>query len=207
MSVCTIHDIHGKKLEELKLPETLFDGEVNSMAMHQAVVMYQANLRQGNASTKERGVVSGGGRKPWRQKGTGRARTGSNRSPLWKGGGTIFGPEPKDFTYQVPRKVKLVALKASLNSKLKENDLFCVDRLNAESDKTKDFAKMLKGLKLEGKVLAVVDSLEDKLARVSRNIPSFSLIRSSDVTAYDILRNKKLLITKSALKDLIKRIQ
>lgn len=207
MSICTIHDIHGKKIEELKLPETLFDGEVNSMAMHQAIVMYQANLRQGNASTKERGAVSGGGKKPWRQKGTGRARAGSSRSPLWKGGGTVFGPEPKDFTYQVPRKVKLVALKASLNSKLQENDLFCVDQLKAGTEKTKDFVKMLKGLKLEGKVLAVVDSMEDKLTRVSRNIPSFSLIRSSDVTAYDILRNKKLLITKSALKDLIKRIQ
>lgn len=207
MSICAIHDIHGKKVEEFKLPETLFDGEVNKTALHQAIVMYQANLRQGNASTKERGQVSGGGRKPWRQKGTGRARAGSTRSPLWKGGGVVFGPHPKDFTYQVPRKVKMVALKASLNSKLAENDLFCIDGLKAASDKTKDFAKMLKGLKLEGKVLAVVDSLEDKLTKVSRNIPSLTMIRSCDVTAHDILRNKKLLITKSAFKDLIKRIQ
>ncbi|MCX5681871.1 MAG: 50S ribosomal protein L4, partial [Candidatus Omnitrophica bacterium] len=92
MSICAIHDIHGKKIEELKLPEAIFNGEINTTALHQAVVMYQANLRQGNASCKERGQVSGGGRKPWRQKGTGRARAGSSRSPLWKGGGVTFGP-------------------------------------------------------------------------------------------------------------------
>jgi len=207
MPICAIHDMSGKKIDELKLPETLFDGKVNAMALHQAVVMYQCNQRQGNASSKDRAEVSGGGKKPWRQKGTGRARAGSSRSPLWKGGGVVFGPEPRDFTYQVPRKVKMVALKASLNSKLNENDLLCVDRLVAETDKTKDFLKVLKGLKLEGKILAVVDSAEKKLSKVSRNISSFSMIRSADVTGWDILKYKKLLITKSAFKDLLKRIQ
>jgi len=207
MSVCVVYDLQGKKVDELKLPEALFDGTVNVNAMHQAIVMYQANLRQGNASTKERAEVSGGGKKPWRQKGTGRARAGSSRSPLWRGGGTTFGPHPKDFTYQVPRKVKIGALVASLSSKLNDNDLLCVDQLKLESDKTKDFAKVLKNLKLAGKIVAVVESVDDNVSRISRNIPSFRMVRSCDVTAHDILQNKKLLITKSAFKDLLKRVQ
>jgi large subunit ribosomal protein L4 len=207
MPICAIHDIHGKKIDELKLPEAIFDGKVNAMALHQAVVMYQTNQRQGNASSKGRAEVSGGGKKPWRQKGTGRARAGSSRSPLWKGGGVTFGPEPRDFTYQIPRKVKSVALKASLNSKINDNDLLCVDELAIDSSKTKDFMKLLKGLKLEGKILAVVDSVEENLSRVSRNLSSFCMMRSADVTGYDILRYKKLLITKAAFKNLLKRIQ
>jgi large subunit ribosomal protein L4 len=169
--------------------------------------MYQANQRQGNASSKGRAEVSGGGKKPWAQKGTGRARSGSSRSPLWKGGGVTFGPEPRDFTYQVPRKVKSVALKASLNSKLNDQDLVCVDQLMVDSAKTKDFIKVLKGLKLEGKILAIVDAVEEKFSKISRNVSSFCMMRSSDVTGYDILRYKKILITKSAFKDLLKRIQ
>ena len=207
MPICAVHNIQGKKIDELKLPETVFDGQVNAMALHQAVVMYRTNQRQGNSSTKGRAEVSGGGKKPWRQKGTGRARAGSSRSPLWKGGGVVFGPSPRDLTYQVPRKVKNAALKASLNSKLNENDLLCVDELVIDASKTKDFVKLLKGLKLEGKILAVVDSVEENLARISRNIASFCMMRSSDVTGYDILRYKKLLITKAAFKSLLKRIQ
>lgn len=207
MPVCDVYDLQGKKVDELKLPEAIFDGAVNVHALHQAIMMYQANLRQGNASTKERAEVSGGGKKPWRQKGTGRARAGSSRSPLWHGGGTTFGPHPKDFTYQIPRKVKIAALRASLNSKLKESDLCCIDQLKAGSDKTKDFAKILKSLKLTGKIIAVVESIDEKVFRVSRNIASLRMIRSCDVTAYDILKSKKLLITKSAFKDLLKRIQ
>jgi len=206
MPICAIHNMNGDKVDELKLPETVFDGKVNTMALHQAVVMYQANQRQGNASTKGRAEVSGGGKKPWRQKGTGRARAGSSRSPLWKGGGVAFGPKPKDFTYQVPRKVKAVALRASLNSKFNENDLVCVEKFMVSSSKTKDFLRFLENLKLEGKILAVVDSAEEKILKVSRNIPSFCMMRSSDVTGYDILKHKKLLITKAAFKDLLKRV-
>lgn len=207
MPVCDVYDLQGKKVDELKLPEGIFDSVVNVHALHQAIMMYQANLRQGNASTKERAEVSGGGKKPWRQKGTGRARAGSSRSPLWHGGGTTFGPHPKDFTYQVPRKVKIAALGASLNSKFKENDLCCVEQLKTSSDKTKDFVKILKNLKLTGKIVAVVESIDEKVFRVSRNIASLRMVRSCDVTAHDILQNKKLLITKSAFKDLLKRIQ
>ncbi len=207
MPTCPIYDSQGKKVDELKLPDAIFDGKVNAMALHQAVVMYQANQRQGNASSKGRAEVSGGGKKPFGQKGTGRARAGSSRSPLWKGGGVIFGPEPRDFTYQVPRKVKIVALAASLNSKLNDNDLLCIDHLRIEFTKTKDFVNMLKGLKLEGKILGIVDKVDDKFLKVSRNVNSFCMMRSSDVTGYDILRYKKLLITKAAFKELLKRVE
>ncbi len=207
MPQLSIHNTTGKETETMKLPDGLFGEDVNTNVIHQAVVMYQANNRQGNASTKERGAVSGGGKKPFRQKGTGRARAGSNRSPLWHGGGVVFGPHPRDFSYSVPRKVKAAALRESINAKLMAKDLFCIDQFDINYTKTKDFAKWLKNLKLEGKILALFDKAEEKIVRVSRNIPHFNLKRVSDVTAYDVLRNKKLLITKSAFKNLLERIK
>ncbi|MDD3374877.1 MAG: 50S ribosomal protein L4 [Candidatus Omnitrophica bacterium] len=206
MPACIVHDIKGKKIEEFDLPEIIFGGHINKAVLHQAIVMYQANLRQGNASTKERGSVSGGGKKPYRQKGTGRARAGSTRSPLWKGGGTTFGPLPRDFNYTLPKKMRDAALRASLNAKYSSDDLVCIDKLAVETDKTKDFAKTLKSLNLRGKVLALVDLADEKLTRVSRNLPFFSMIRPCDVTAYDILKSKKVLITKSAFEQLLKRV-
>ncbi len=207
MLSCTIHDIKGKKVEEFDLPEAIFGGRVNKTILYQAVVMYQANKRQGTASTKERADVSGGGRKPYRQKGTGQARAGSRRSPLWKGGGTTFGPHPRDFSYTLPKKMRNSAIRASLNSKYKENDLLCINDLVVDSIKTKEFAKILKNLKLEGKVLALVNSADDKIFKASRNLPSFKIMRPCDVTAYDILRNKKIVITKNAFEELLKRIK
>lgn len=207
MLAFTVHDIKGKKLEEIDLPEGVFGGRINKAVLHQAIVMYQANLRQGNASTKERAEVSGGGRKPYRQKGTGQSRAGSTRSPLRKGGGTTFGPHPRDFSYTLPKKMRDAALRASLNAKYSSDDIFCIDKLAAETDKTKDFAKMLKSLKLEGKVLALVDSVDEELTRASKNLPFFSMIRSRDVTAHDILKSKKVLITRSAFEQLLKRIK
>lgn len=207
MPACAIHDIKGKKLEEMSLPEGIFDARVNEAVLHQAVVMYQANKRQGNASTKERADVSGGGKKPYRQKGTGQARHGSRRSPIWKGGGVTFGPHPRDFSYTLPKRIRTTALKASLNAKFKDNDIFCIDSLAVDSAKTKDFAKILKSLKLGGKILTLVDSADEKMLRAVRNIPTVCLMRASDVTALDILQNRKVLITKAAFKDLLKRIQ
>lgn len=173
MLAFTVHDIKGKKLEEIDLPEGVFGGRINKAVLHQAIVMYQANLRQGNASTKERAEVSGGGRKPYRQKGTGQSRAGSTRSPLRKGGGTTFGPHPRDFSYTLPKKMRDAALRASLNAKYSSDDIFCIDKLAAETDKTKDFAKMLKSLKLEGKVLALVDSVDEELTRASKKSSIF----------------------------------
>jgi len=203
----TVHNLEGKKVEDMNVPDTLFSGQVNQDVLHQTVVMYQACQRQGTAATKERGVVSGGGIKPWRQKGTGRARAGSIRSPLWKGGGTVFGPSPRDFSYSIPKKIRTAALQASVHSKYLSNDLFCVDKLTVSKPKTKEFIKILSALKLKGKILAVLDKQDKDVLLASRNVPFFSFLRTEDVTAYDILRNNKILITKTALNHLIKRIK
>lgn len=197
----------GKKVEDIDLPDAIFGNPVNGNILHQAIVMYHASQRQGTASTKERGAVSGGGRKPFRQKGTGRARAGSIRSPLWRGGGVVFGPHPRDFSYSIPRKVKIAALRESMNAKFLSKDLLCVDRLAVTSAKTKDFAKILNTWKLHEKTLALLDNSDSDVYKISRNIPFFSLKRADDVNAYDILRNKKLLVTKAALKNLLKRIK
>jgi large subunit ribosomal protein L4 len=168
--------------------------------------MYRANDRQGTVSTKGRAEVSGGGKKPWRQKGTGRARAGSSRSPLWKKGGITFGPKPRDFSFDVPRKVRIAALRESLNAKFLSNELVCVDQV-AVTGKTKDFAQMLTALKLEGRVLAILDGADEKAILAGRNIPTVTLGRAANINAKDILSNKNILVTKTALETLLKRIQ
>jgi large subunit ribosomal protein L4 len=207
MSSLPVFDSEGKRVESVELPDDMFGEDVNTDVIHQAVVMYQASLRQGNASTKERGAVSGGGKKPFRQKGTGRARQGSIRSPLWKGGGVVFGPHPRDFGYTVPQKVRKTALRESLKAKHKSEDMVCVDDLKNSFDKTKEFAQILKNLSLKGNILALLDGSDASIVRVSRNIPFFRLMRSRDVSAYDILRHKKILVTKTALSNLMERIR
>ena len=204
---CVVLDIKGKETDSIDLPDETFGGKVNTDVIHQAIVMYQASLRQGNASTKERGDVSGGGKKPFRQKGTGRARAGSSRSPLWHGGGVTFGPHPRDFGYTLPRKIKKAALRESLNAKYIDGELFCIDDIKDSLTKTKEFAKILDALKLKGKVLAVLDGCEGDIVRVSRNISSLTLMRAQDITAYDILKNKNLLVTKTALNNILDRIK
>ena len=207
MPELTVVDIQGKKSASIELPKEQFGVHVQDAVIHQAVTMYNANARQGNAATKTRGEVSGGGKKPWRQKGTGRARAVSSRSPLWKKGGIIFGPHPRDFGYDVPRKVKMAALRESLNAKFLSNELVCVDSVDFSSGKTKDFSQMLGALKLQGRVLAVLDGSNEKTIWAGRNIASVTLSRASNVNARDILSNKNLLVTKTALETLLKRIQ
>ena len=207
MITISVLDKNGRKAESMDLPEEIFGGSINTDVLHQAVVMYQASLRQGTLSTKGRNDVSGGGKKPFRQKGTGQARAGSTRSPLWKGGGVIFGPLPRDFGYTIPRKVRKAALRESLKAKCQDNDLLCVADIKDSFSKTKEFAKFLSGLSLSGKVLALLDGSHESIPRVSRNIPRFSLKRSQDVTAYDILRSKKLLVSKTAFQSLLVRIK
>jgi len=201
-----ILDKKGSKTESINLPEEIFGGRLNTDVIHQAVVMYRASLRQGNASTKERKDVSGGGKKPYRQKGTGQSRAGSSRSPLWKGGGVTFGPHPRDFGYTIPKRIRKAALRESLKAKCQDNDLLCVTDIKESFTKTKDFAKFLNGLKLKGKILAVLDGSDESIRRVSRNIPSFNLMRAQDINAYDILRNKKLLVTKTAFQNIVERL-
>ena len=207
MSSLQVLDSEGKKSGTIDLPKEIFGEHINQDVIHQAVVMYQASARQGTVSTKTRKEVSGGGIKPWRQKGTGRARHGSIRSPLWKKGGIVFGPHPRDFSYSIPRKVRQGALRETLNVKYQGKNLICVDDFKKPFTKTKEFATILKNLSLTGKVLALLDGCDPSIQRVSRNIPLFRLMRSHDVNAYDVLRHKKILVTKTAFNNLLERIR
>jgi large subunit ribosomal protein L4 len=207
MPKLTVYNIKGQENGSIDLPE-LFTEDVNEAVMHQAVVMYQANQRQGNADTKIRSEVSGGNKKPFRQKGTGQARQGSSRSPLMRHGGIVFGPHPRDFGYTLPQKVRTVALGASLNAKFKANALICVDKMAVESGKTKDFTGILKSLKLStGKVVALFDDCGDDVVRASRNVARVNRVPVSDVNALDVLKSKYVLATKSAMEKLLKRLQ
>ncbi len=207
MPELTVVDVKGKKANTIELPKEKFGVHVHNGVLHQAIVMYQANNRQGTVSTKDRGEVSGGGKKPWAQKGTGRARAGSSRSPLWKKGGITFGPKPRDFGYDVPRKVRSAALRESLNAKFLSNELHCIDKLEISSGKTKDFAAILNNLKLKGRTLVMLDGADEKSLLAGRNIPSVSMTSAHNANAKDILSNKNILVTKTALETLLKRIQ
>ena len=195
-------------MEKLKatLNSKVFDGKVEKAVLYQAVRMYQTNKRRGTASTKKRSEVSGGGRKPWRQKGTGRARFGSTRNPLWRGGGVIFGPKPKDYSFTLPRKVRLSALRSSLNSRLNDKSITFVDALVVEKPKTKEFVKILNKLKLTTKVLFVLEKVDVNLKLASRNIQGVTLMPAADVNAFDVLCHDKLVITKQGLEVLTKRL-
>jgi large subunit ribosomal protein L4 len=199
-------DKNGKEKGSINLPDDVFNVRINTHILHQAVVMYQACLRQGNASTKNRGAVSGGGKKPFRQKGTGRARAGSSRSPLMHGGGVVFGPVPRDFSYSIPKKMKVAALRESLKVKYQDKNLVCVEDLKGDLKKTKEFAQILKHLQLKGKILAALDGSDANISRVSRNVRSFNLMRAQDLNAYDVMRAKKLVVSETALKALVERI-
>lgn len=207
MPELNVIDIKGKKASTIELPKEKFGVHVHDAVIHQAVVMYNANNRQGTVATKDRSQISGGGKKPWAQKGTGRARAGSTRSPLFKKGGMSFGPKPRDFGFEVPKKVRIAALRESLNAKFIGNELFCVDTFDIASGKTKDFAKALEGLKLEGRILVVLDTASDKTLLAGRNLPRVTLVRALDVNASNIMKNKNVLVTKGAMEALLKRIQ
>ena len=207
MPKLTIYNIKGQESGSIELPE-LFAQDVNAAVMHQAVVMYQANQRQGNADTKIRSEVSGGNKKPFRQKGTGQARQGSSRSPLMRHGGVVFGPHPRDFSYTLPQKVRAVALRESLKAKFKASSLICVDKMAVASGKKKDFISILKDLKIPaGKVVALFDDCGDDVLRASRNVARVSRVRALDVNALDVLKSKYVLATKSAMEKLLKRLQ
>jgi len=208
MAKLAILDRKGKESGSIELPDDIFASPVNTGVMHQASVMYHTAQRQGNAHTKQRGEISGGGPKPWRQKGTGRARHGSSRSPLWRHGGTTFGPLAKDWGYSLPKKVRTAALRESLNAKYQSKNLTCLSDVKEELSKTKEFAAILNALKLDGStVLAVLDGCDKSVERVSKNIGSFEIRRAVDVNAYDVLQHKKVLATKTALEKLLKRIE
>lgn len=213
MQTLPIFNTEGKEIDSIKLDAKLFDGTINSASLYQAVNAYRANQRGGLASTKTRGEVSGGGRKPWKQKGTGRARVGSTRSPLWRHGGVIFGPHPRDFSFKLPQKIKALALKSCLNIKLKENDFVILDNFKIEKPKAKDALKLLSNLKLtpaknkrKFNVLLLLDKIDDNLKLAVRNIAFLDVNLAKDTFAYEVLTAKKVLITKEALAALVKRL-
>lgn len=204
-----IYSIEGKEIDKIKLDAAIFDGDINRAAIYQAVVAYRAGQRKGLAATKTRGEVSGGGIKPWKQKGTGRARVGSIRSPLWRHGGVIFGPHPRDFGYSLPAKIKTVALKASLRAKIKENNLLVLEGFSLGAPKTKDAHGILQNLKIEPRKSALLlsDKLDKNTKLAFRNIPSLKLNLAKDTHAYEVLVARKLIITKEGLTALVARLK
>lgn len=195
-----IKDIHNTVKGSMKLPEGIFGGSARKDILHASVVNFLANQRQGTHATKTKGLVSGGGKKPWKQKHTGRARTGSNRSPLWRSGGTVFGPQPRDYSYKIPKNMKKRALGEAFSAKLADGGIMVLDAISVEKPRTKDMMKILKDLGLEGKsVLIVLPENDENVFLSSRNIPRVTVTRVRDINPYEVLVHEKLLITKNAL--------
>ena len=192
----------GAKKKAVPLPETLFDGTVNEAVLHQAVVTYLANQRQGTHQTKTRSFVTGGNQKPWRQKGTGRARVGEIRNPLWRHGGTVFGPQPRSYAYSLPKKVEIGALRAALAAKMQAGELVVVEALTAGEIKTKAAAELLKRLGVTGKAVLVDVAVDDNLSRSVRNIPGVSIVASSRLTARSVIDAARVVATKGAIEKL-----
>jgi large subunit ribosomal protein L4 len=184
----------------VKLPADPFDGLVHESAMHQAVKVFMANQRQGTVQTKTRGYVSGGNQKPWRQKGTGRARQGSTRSPLWPGGGTMFGPHPREYRQAIPKKLRQLARRSALNARAQEQALTIIAPLAFEEPKTKKMAELIRNMGLDGhKVLVLTSELKSNVVLSARNIPDVDVMRYGDVSAYDILHADAIVIEEPAL--------
>jgi len=190
---------------EVTLPAGVFDGPVKKHLLYETVKMQRANRRAGTHSTKTRGMVSGGGKKPWRQKGTGNARAGSNRSPLWVGGATVFGPQPRDYSYRMPRSARRAALRAALAMKVKEGSLLVLDRIEVEP-KTKVVAGMIDGLGVES-ALIITGAANPNLERGARNLPNVKVLRSEGANVYDILRYRHLILSLDAVEALKARVQ
>lgn len=200
MPKVAVYDITGAKTGDMELNDNVFGVEVNEAVLHQAVVMQLANQRLGTASTKTRGFVRGGGRKPWKQKGTGRARAGSIRSPLWVGGGTVFGPQPRSYAFSMPRKVRRLAIKSALTAKIQGGEMFVVEDINFDAPKTKDVVKMLGDFNAaDNKALIITGDVVENVEKSSRNIPGVKAIASSGVNVYDLLYHDKVFITKDAV--------
>jgi large subunit ribosomal protein L4 len=198
-----IKDRSNKAVGKITLPESVFGVKAKDGVIHNAVVNFLANQRQGTHATKTKGLVSGGGKKPWKQKHTGRARSGSSRSPLWRGGGTVFGPQPRDYSYALPKKARRLALKAALSGKFADGEIIVIDELAFEKPRTKDMVSVLKGLELEGKsTLIVVPEHDETVLRSARNIPGVTVMRVTDLNSYDVAAHARLLITRRAVEKL-----
>lgn len=197
-----VYDINGKKVKELELNESVFGIEPNETVVHSVLINFLANQRQGTQSTKTRAEVSGGGRKPWRQKGTGRARQGSTRAPQWIKGGIALGPKPRSYKYTVNKKERALAVRSVLSSKVLENELVVVDSIPMKEIKTKEMVKTLSNLKVEGKTLIMLPEKNENVQKSARNIENVKTTLVETINVYDLLKYNKLVVTEDTIKKL-----
>lgn len=203
MAAVDVINQKGEKVDTIELSDSVFQSEIREHLIQQVVVWQLAKRRSGSASTKTRRDVRGGGKKPWRQKGTGRARAGTNRSPIWTGGGTVFGPHPRSYEFSVPKKVRQAALRSVLSSKLRDNQLVVLDKIELEAPKTKLFAETMKAVGLENKkAVFIIPEKDEQLHRSSRNLHKVLILPTEGMNVYDLMRFEKLVI----LKDSVSRI-
>ena len=198
MPTVAVYNTSGEQVGEMTLSDEVFGVEVNASVLHDAVVMQLAGRRLGTHSTKTRGEVSGGGRRPWRQKGTGRARHGTNRSPIWRTGGIVFGPHPRDYKYSLPKKVRRLALRSALSSKVNTDNIMVLDDLQVTQPKTKEMVKILGNLKVDEALLVTIGD-NDAVVKSARNIPGIKPLDVAGINVYDLLAHNKLVITKGAV--------
>ncbi len=196
----SVYNMEGKEVEKIDLSDAVFGVEVNEHLVHLAVVQQLANNRQGTQKAKTRSEVSGGGRKPWRQKGTGHARQGSTRSPQWTGGGMVFAPVPRDYSFKMNKKEKRAALKSALTNKVNDQKLVVLDELKFDEIKTKNFQKVLDNLKIENKVLVVINENDQNVVLSARNIQNVQTALPGTINVYDIMKAGTLILTKDAVK-------
>ena len=198
MANVAVYNMEGKEVGTLELNDAVFGVEVNEHLVHMAVLQQLANNRQGTQKAKTRSEVRGGGRKPWRQKGTGHARQGSTRAPQWTGGGVVFAPVPRDYAFKINKKEKRAALKSALTSRVQENKLIVVDELKLDEIKTKKFAEVMKNLKVD-KALVVINENDEKIVMSAKNIPSIKVSQTETINVYDILKYSNVVLTKAAV--------
>ncbi|MEW6219585.1 MAG: 50S ribosomal protein L4 [Thermodesulfobacteriota bacterium] len=205
MARVTVYNVNKEKVGEVDLNDGVFATEVKPHVIHAVVRMQLANRRAGNACTKTKALVSGGGKKPWRQKGTGRARSGSTRSPLWRKGGTMFGPQPRDYSYQLPKKVRRLALRMALSARLAEENLLVLDAMTLPEIKTKRLVAIMNGLEA-GSALVVVPDRDERLEKSARNVPGVKVMPTAGLNVYDVMHYPRLIITQPCIPLLEERL-
>ncbi len=199
MAQVSVYNMEGKEVEKINLSDAIFGVEVNEHLVHMAVVQQLANNRQGTQKAKTRSEVSGGGRKPWRQKGTGHARQGSTRAPQWTGGGVVFAPVPRDYSFKLNKKEKRAALKSALTSRVQENKLIVIDELKFDEIKTKQFAKVMENLQLT-KAYVVLNENDEKVVKSAKNLPNVQTALTNTINVYDVMKGGTVVLTKDAVK-------
>ena len=199
MAKVDLYNQSGKKVSEIELNDSVFGIAPNQHVLFEAIVSQRASLRQGTHKTKVRSEVAGGGRKPWRQKGTGRARQGSIRSPQWRGGGTVFGPVPRSYSYKLPRKIRRLAIKSALSSKVLDQKMLVLESLAFEAPKTKEFKGVLSALSVDSKALIVTANLDENVALSARNIPGVTVLTAEGLNVLDVISHDRLIFTQEAV--------